>query len=162
VVLGFFCYPNGVNTPFLNHIGIATDAASLDALRRLFGLLGLGVSHSEPVAEQGVVTHFVPLPNAGTQLEFLEVTDPEGTVAQFLKKRGPGIHHLSFELPGGTLDSVSERLREAGFRLIYPQARPGAHSMRVNFVHPGSAGGVLVELTELARTSMTADSLGQA
>ncbi len=133
----------------LNHIGIAVD--QLPALKKFFSILGLEIKHTEAVPEQGVVTHFVPLPqspNEPTQLEFLEPTDPTGTVAQFLKKRGPGIHHLSFEVTQGSLDALCQTLRDSGFRLIYDQCRAGAHLMRINFVHPASAGGILIELME--------------
>jgi methylmalonyl-CoA/ethylmalonyl-CoA epimerase len=133
----------------LNHIGIAVkDAASLGRLKRLFELLGLPSGHIEAVPEQGVVTHFVDLPAEPGHLEFLEVTDPQGTVAQFIEKRGPGVHHLSFLLPRGELDATSDRLKKDGFRLVYEQPRLGAHSMRVNFVHPSTAGGLLVEIME--------------
>src|SRR4051812_19680269 len=130
----------------LNHIGIAV--ADLPALKKLFGLLGISVKSTEPVPDQGVVTHFLPLPNAATNLELLEVTDPEGVVAKFIAKRGPGIHHLSFEVGRGELDRLSERLRAEGYRLTYDAARKGAHGMRVNFIHPAGAGGLLIELME--------------
>lgn len=130
----------------LNHIGIAVN--NLPEMKKLFGLLGLNVGHTEPVPDQGVVTHFVALPRVESHLEFLEVADPQGTVAKFIEKRGPGIHHLSFELPKGSLDATSKTLRENGYRLIYDQARAGAHQMRINFIHPASAGGLLIEIME--------------
>jgi methylmalonyl-CoA/ethylmalonyl-CoA epimerase len=132
----------------LDHIGIAVS--QLPELKRLFGLLGLGVDHEEDVPEQGVKTHFLPLPREAANLEFLEVTDPSGTVAKFIEKRGPGIHHLAFRVPQGQLDSLCARLKEAGVRLIFPEPKPGAHHMRVNFIHPQSAGGMLVEVMEPA------------
>ncbi len=130
----------------LDHIGIAVK--DLPALQRLFGLLGLRTSHMEPVPEQGVVTHFLPLPIEQGFLEFLEPTDPAGTVAQFIAKRGPGIHHLSFRVEKGELDPLCAQLLKEGFRLIYPAPRVGAHSMRINFIHPASAGGMLIEIME--------------
>lgn len=130
----------------LNHIGIAVS--DLPAIQRLFSLLGLQVNHTEPVPEQGVITHFLPLPVKPGHLELLEVTDPEGTVAQFLKKKGPGIHHLSFQVGKGELDSLCERLRAEGVRLTYEQPKAGAHQMRINFIHPASAGGMLIEIME--------------
>jgi methylmalonyl-CoA epimerase len=132
----------------LNHIGIAVS--QLPELKRLFLLLGLTTTHSEAVPEQGVVTHFLPLPREQASLEFLEVSDPEGTVAKFIQKRGPGIHHLSFEVPTGTLDGLCKTLGESGYRLIYAAPKPGAHAMRVNFIHPQSAGGILIEVMEKA------------
>jgi len=132
----------------LDHIGIAIH--DLPQMTKLFGLLNLKIKYSEPVPEQGVITHFLPLPaTAGaSQLELLEPSDPEGTIALFLKKKGPGIHHLAFAVGSGELDGLSERLRSEGFRLIYDTARAGAHRKRVNFIHPASAGGILIELTE--------------
>ncbi len=130
----------------LNHIGIAVD--DLPGMKRLFGLLGFGVAHTEAVPSQGVTTHFLPLPKVETNLELLEVIDPQGTVAKFIEKRGPGIHHLSFELSKGTLDATTQTLRDAGYRMIYDSARPGAHQMRVNFIHPATAGGLLIEIME--------------
>lgn len=132
----------------LDHIGIAVS--NLPELTRLFKILGLGVDHEEAVPEQGVNTHFVPLPIEQTNLEFLEVTDPAGTVAKFIEKRGPGIHHLAFRVRYGELDALCARLKGEGIRLIYPEPKPGAHEMRVNFIHPQSAGGMLVEVMEPA------------
>ena len=130
----------------LNHIGIASSA--IPGMAKLFALLGLKVTHVEPVPEQGVVAHFLPLPADHAHLELLEPLDPEGTVAQFLKKRGPGIHHLAFEVVRGELDELCNRLRTEGYRLIFPQAKPGAQGARVNFIHPASAGGILIEIME--------------
>ena len=137
----------------LNHIGIAVSQAphQLAELQKLFSLLGLKIDHTEPVPEQGVTTHFIPVPACGgetTSLELLEITDPVGTVAKFVDKRGPGVHHLSFLVGKGELDPLALKLRGAGYRLIYDAARDGAHQMRVNFIHPASAGGILIELME--------------
>ena len=132
----------------LDHIGIAVQ--NVPALAKLFGLLGLKINHSEAVPEQGVMTHFLPLPVEAGHLEFLEPTDPQGTVAQFMAKRGPGIHHLSFRVLKGELDPLMAKLKAEGVRLIYPEARSGAHSMRINFIHPASAGGMLIEIMEPA------------
>jgi len=134
----------------LDHIGIAVT--QLPELTRLFRILGLGVDHEEAVPEQGVNTHFVPLPVEQANLEFLEVTDPAGTVAKFIEKRGPGIHHLAFRVRRGELDALCVRLKGEGIRLIYAEPRPGAHDMRVNFIHPQSAGGMLVEVMEPAHS----------
>src|SRR5690606_14482744 len=111
------------------------------AMKTLFEVLGLSVAQTEPVPEQGVTTHFVPLPREVVSVELLEVTDPEGTVAKFIEKKGPGIHHLSFAVQTGELDPLCARLRAAGCRLVYDVPRHGAHSMRINFIHPASAGG---------------------
>lgn len=112
------------------------------------------LTHVEDVAEQGVRTHFIPLAveekarDGGSQIELLEVIDPASTVAKFLEKRGPGIHHLSFRVDRGGLDALSLRLKAEGFRLIYDQPKAGAHGMRINFIHPATAGGMLIEIME--------------
>ncbi|MBL7716864.1 MAG: VOC family protein [Bdellovibrionales bacterium] len=138
---------SGLSQPaFLNHIGIAVSA--LPQLAQLFQILGLSFKNQEDVPEQGVRTHFLPLPVVQTQLEFLEVTDPEGTVAKFIEKRGPGIHHLSFQVKTGELDPLCATLRKAGYRLTYDAPKKGAHQMRVNFIHPATAGGILIEVME--------------
>jgi methylmalonyl-CoA/ethylmalonyl-CoA epimerase len=134
---------------WLNHIGVAVEEPA--ALSRTLELLGFKKTHVEDVPEQGVRTHFVPLSPATTQVELLEVTDPAGTVAKFLEKKGPGVHHLSFEVEQGALDAVVTRLASAGLQWVYPSPKPGAHGMRVNFIHPKSAGGVLIELMEKVR-----------
>jgi methylmalonyl-CoA/ethylmalonyl-CoA epimerase len=130
----------------LNHIGIAVD--DLPHMKKLFSILGLGISDVEEVGEQGVKAHFIPLEGQACRLELLEPTDPTGTVAQFIQKRGPGIHHLSFTVTQGQLEATCEKLVAGGFRLIYPSPRSGAHGMRINFIHPSSCGGILVEVME--------------
>ena len=130
----------------LDHIGVAV--ADLPGLKKLFSILGLKTDHVEDVPEQGVKTHFLPLPPAQGHIELLEVTDPTGTVAKFIQKRGPGIHHLSFLVKRGELDPLCAQLGASGYRLIYDKPTPGAHAMRINFIHPASAGGILIELME--------------
>jgi methylmalonyl-CoA/ethylmalonyl-CoA epimerase len=130
----------------LDHIGVAVK--DLPEMKRLFEILGLKTSNTEAVPEQGVITHFLPLPREPASIELLEVTDPAGTVAKFIEKRGPGIHHLSFVVNTGELDPLCAKLRAAGCRLIYDAPKAGAHSMRVNFIHPASAGGILLEVME--------------
>lgn len=132
----------------LNHIGVAVR--NLPELRKLFEMLGLSVSGTEAVPDQGVITHFLPIPAGLASIELLEVTDPDGTVAKFIDKRGPGIHHLSFTVVTGDLDPLCAKLRKNGVRLIYDTPKMGAHSMRINFIHPASAGGMLLEVMEKA------------
>ena len=136
------------SSPFvkLNHIGIAVR--DLPEMVKLFSILGLFISHTEEVTDQKVMTHFMPLPNPAPQLEFLEPTQTDSTIAQFIHKRGPGIHHLSFEVQKGKLDKLLLNLKTNGYRLIYDSPKSGAHDMRINFIHPASCGGILIELME--------------
>jgi methylmalonyl-CoA/ethylmalonyl-CoA epimerase len=136
----------GPSVASLNHIGIAV--ADLPAIKKLFSLLNLEVNSKELVSEQGVMTHFLPLPLVQGYLELLEPVDEQGTVAQFIKKRGPGIHHLSFTVNPGELEPICARLKANGYRLIYDQPKDGAHGMKINFIHPSTSGGILIELME--------------
>jgi methylmalonyl-CoA epimerase len=130
----------------LNHIGIAV--ANLPQLKKLFSILNLEVRHTETVAEQGVVTHFLPLPLVQGHLELLEPLSSDGTIAQFLQNKGPGIHHLSFLVEKGQLEPLCDQLKSEGFKLIYEKPKNGAHQMKVNFLHPSSCGGMLIEVME--------------
>jgi methylmalonyl-CoA epimerase len=130
----------------LNHIGIAV--ADQPRLRRLLEILGLQGGHEESVPSENVRTHFFPLPGKAPNLELLVPLSEQGAVAKHLAKRGPGIHHLSFEVKKGELEPLCARLAAEGYKLVYDSPRPGAHGMRINFLHPSTAGGILVELME--------------
>lgn len=81
-------------------------------------------------------------------LELLEPRSDTHTVAKFLEKRGPGLHHVSLEV--GDLEAALSRCRESGVQLIDATPRAGAHGHRVAFLHPQSLGGVLIELCQSA------------
>ena len=137
----------------LNHIGIATDSQKPSQLEKLFSLLEINRGISETVEEQGVAVHFFNLQGQPPHLELLEVQDPEGSIAKFIQKRGPGIHHLSFLVELGKLDGLCAKLKKEGFSFIYEQPKAGAQNMRINFIHPATAGGVLIELMEAAHAN---------
>ena len=127
--------------PVLDHIGIAVK--SLDTAR-IYSALGFSVDRVESVESQGVKTAFIAVGDAN--LELLEPTGPESTLAKFIEKRGEGIHHICLRV-----DNIEEhlaRLKEAGFRLINEAPVPGAHGCRVAFLHPAAGNGVLIELSE--------------
>jgi methylmalonyl-CoA/ethylmalonyl-CoA epimerase len=129
----------------VNHIGIAVR--SIEAQRAFYeGTLGAVFEGVEEVPDQKVRVGFFRI--GDVRLELLEPTDPTSTVAAFLQKRGEGLHHLAF-----TVASIEERiaeLKQAGLRMIDDAPRPGAHHMRIAFVHPRSTFGVLTELCEPA------------
>lgn len=130
----------------LDHIGIAVS--HLPQMTQLFHLLGIQKGSTEAVPEQGVNTHFFPVAAEKCNLELLEPTGPSGAVAKFLEKKGPGIHHLSFRVQAGGLEPLCVKLRAQGYRLIYDHPKGGAHGMKINFIHPESAGGILIEIME--------------
>jgi methylmalonyl-CoA/ethylmalonyl-CoA epimerase len=104
----------------------------------------MDADHVEAVPEQKVKTAFFPVGEA--RLEYLESTDPEGPVGKFLAKRGPGIHHVCFEVDD--IDAAVAELVAKGVRMIDAAPRAGAHGCRVAFIHPAETGGVLMELSQ--------------
>src|SRR4051812_38476434 len=127
----------------VNHIGIAVR--SIDAHRAFYeGTLGAVFEGVEEVPDQKVRVGFFRV--GDVRLELLEPTDPAGTVAAFLDKRGEGLHHVAY-----TVDDIEDRIAElkrGGLRMVDDTPRPGAHRMRIAFVHPKSTAGVLTELCE--------------
>ena len=130
-----------MNKPVLDHIGIAVK--SLDSAK-IYEALGLTIDHVEVVETQGVKTAFLSV--GDSNLELLEPTGPDSTVAKFIEKRGEGIHHLCFRVDD--IDAHLAQLKEKGFRLINETTVPGADGCRVAFLHPAAGNGVLIELSE--------------
>ena len=127
----------------VDHIGIATPEIE-EALGFWRDALGLAVVHTEEVAEQGVRVAMLPV--GEPRVELLEPTHDESPVAKFLRKRGPGIHHVAVRV--ADIRAALARLKARGARLIDEEPRVGAGGCLVAFVHPQSAGGVLLELVE--------------
>jgi methylmalonyl-CoA epimerase len=125
----------------LHHIGIAvTDLdETVATYERLFGAT---LEHRETLADQGVEA--VSLRTGEGRVELLRALGPETPVGKFLVKRGPGMHHVAFEV--ADLDAELARLRAAGARLIDETPRRGLFGLQVAFVHPEATGGVLAEL----------------
>lgn len=107
--------------------------------------LGLELERIESVPEEGVDIAFLPV--GESEIELLQPTDPEGGVAQYLAKRGAGMHHLCFEVDD--IEATLDRLRTANVPLITETAKVGSGGKKYAFVHPKGTGGVLVELYEL-------------
>jgi methylmalonyl-CoA/ethylmalonyl-CoA epimerase len=126
----------------VEHIGIAVR--SIEETRGFYESLGLAIEHIEEVPEEGVRVAFVPCGH--TRLELLEPTRPDSPVAKFLEKRGPGIHHLCLE--SDAIDDDDARLRRSGMELLRQRPTIGAGGARVQFVHPKSSGGILLELSQ--------------
>jgi methylmalonyl-CoA/ethylmalonyl-CoA epimerase len=130
----------------VEHIGIAVrDFSEANAL--YFKLLGVEPYKTEYVESEGVNTSFFKV--GGTKIELLEGTTPESAISKFVEKRGEGIHHIAFEVED--IYSEMERLKSEGFILLNEQPKKGADNKLVCFVHPKSANGVLVELTQEIR-----------
>jgi methylmalonyl-CoA/ethylmalonyl-CoA epimerase len=124
----------------VHHIGIAVD--DLDAaIARYAQLLGGTVEHRERVADQGVEA--ASLQVGVSRIELLAALGPDTPVGKFLAKRGPGMHHVAFEV--ADLGAELERLKADGVQLIDERPRRGMFGLEVAFIHPESTGGVLAE-----------------
>ena len=126
----------------IDHIGIAVR--SIEEARGFYENLGLHVEEIEEVPAEGVRVAMIPC--GESRLELLEPTRDDSPIATFLAKRGPGIHHLC--LGTDDIDADDQRLRAADLRVLRPEPTEGAGGSRVQFVHPKSAGGILLELAQ--------------
>lgn len=133
----------GTLAPFLDHVGIAVSNIA-DAVAFYRDGLGLEIDAPEEVTTQRVRAHFIPV--GGSALELLEATADDSPIAKYIAKRGPGLHHITLRVDD--IRAVLARLESRGVRLIDREPRPGAHGALVAFIHPSSAHGVLVELTQ--------------
>lgn len=127
----------------IDHIAIVVDdiQTALGFWQEALGLILTGV---EEVAEQKSVVAF--LPTGESEVELVKPTTDDSGIARFLEKRGPGLHHLCFEVDG--LQAILNELKAKGVRLINETPTIGAGGNRIAFIHPESTQGVLVELYE--------------
>ena len=129
----------------IDHVGIAV--ADLDAAIELYTTaFGMRCVHTEVNEEQGVREAMMAVGDSGSYLQLLSPLSPDTTIGRFLDRSGPGIQQMAYRV--SSLDDVSAHLRSRGMRLLYDEPKQGTAGSRVNFVHPKSAGGVLVELVE--------------
>jgi methylmalonyl-CoA epimerase len=126
----------------IDHLGIAVK--SLAAAKGIYEKLGLVASSEEMV--EGEQVRVAILPVGGSRLELMEAMSEASTVAKFIAKHGEGLHHICLRVPD--LTAVVERLKKDGVRLVSNEIKIGAGGHRYVFVHPSSAGGVLLELVE--------------
>jgi len=130
----------------IDHLGIAVR--SLEEASRFYrDLLGMEISCKETIEAEHV--HVAMLPAGAVanapRIELLEASSEASTIAKFIEKRGPGLHHVALRVDD--LSSVTARLKKAGARLLNePQIGAGGHTYV--FVHPAAAGGVLLELIQ--------------
>ena len=127
----------------IDHIGVAV--ADLDAAIALYERdYDMSLVHRETVQEQGVDA--VLLDVGENHVELLAPLGDDTPVGKFLAKRGPGLHHVAYQVQD--IDAALASLREAGLRLIDESPRTGIRGSRVAFLHPASSGGVLTEIVQ--------------
>ena len=126
----------------VHHLGIATESGA-DLAATFEGVLGAPVVHEERF--DGLRVRFLELD--GGYFELLEPREG-GTIARYLDRHGPGIHHVAL----GTDDVAAalDRARDRGVALVDETPRPGAWGHEVAFLHPGSTGGVLIEFVDVS------------
>jgi methylmalonyl-CoA/ethylmalonyl-CoA epimerase len=135
----------------IDHVGIAVP--DLDAAIELYtSAYGMTCVHQEVNEEQGVREAMMAVGDSGSYLQLLAPLSPDSTIGKFLDKSGPGIQQMAYRVDD--LDEVSEHLRGQGMKLLYDAPKKGTAGSRVNFIHPKSAGGVLVELVEPSAEGM--------
>jgi methylmalonyl-CoA/ethylmalonyl-CoA epimerase len=127
----------------LHHIGIAVEDLD-EAVRMWRDVLGLTLRSIEEVPSEGV--RVAVLMAGRTRIELLQAMRADSAVAKFVGKRGPGVHHLAFQV-ASTQEAI-DGLAAKGAPLLDKAPRTGAHGTRVAFVHPKGFGGVLAELVE--------------
>lgn len=127
----------------IEHIGIAVR--DIEQAKHTFAqLLGTKFYKEETVESEGVTTVFFRV--GEVKIELLQATNSDSPIAKFIDKRGEGIHHIAFDV-----DSVNEKaesLKADGFRVLNDDARDGADNKLINFIHPKSTHGVLVEMCQ--------------
>jgi methylmalonyl-CoA/ethylmalonyl-CoA epimerase len=125
----------------IEHIAVAVE--DLDEPAQVFHkLLNIEDRTTEDVPDQQVITDIF---NTGAgKVEFLKATSDDSPIAKFLQERGPGLHHIAFQVDD--LEAWLAYLRERGVEMVDEEPRTGAEGYRIAFLHPRSTAGVLVEL----------------
>lgn len=126
----------------IDHLGIAVE--SIAAARGFYEALGLRVAHEETVEHEQVRTAMIPV--GDSRIELLEPLQEDSAVGRFLKKRGAGLHHVALHVDD--IAATLAALKARGARLISEEVQVGVGGHLYFFVHPSSAGGVLLEICQ--------------
>ena len=126
----------------VNHIGIAVNSID-EAVKLYTEVLGLKVSHMEVVADQKAKTCIIPV--GDTKIELIEATAPDGAIANFIAKKGEGLHHIALEV--SNISDSLDTLTKKGVTLIDAKARKGVENTNIAFLHPKSTK-ILLELVQ--------------
>ena len=127
----------------IEHIGIAVSDLE-QSIALYASLLNTPCYKTELVDSEQVTTAFFQ--KGDQKIELLASTHPKGTIAKFIEKKGQGIHHIAFAVTD--IKAEVQRLKAEGFVFVSEEPKRGADNKWVVFMHPKSAGGVLVELCQ--------------
>ncbi len=127
----------------VEHIGIAVQ--DLTKANLVYSqILGTEPYKTEQVTSEKVITSFFRC--GESKIELLAATDETSVIANFIQKRGEGIHHIAFAVED--IEAEMNRLKQAGFTLLNETPKPGADNKLICFVHPKNTNGVLIELCQ--------------
>lgn len=130
----------------IHHVAVAVR--DLDEAIETYGrLFGAELEHRDTVSEQGVEAAALRVGDG--RIELLAATEADTPVGRFLARRGPGMHHVAYEVDD--LEAELAELDERGIELIDHEPRRGLYGLRVAFVHPDASDGVLAELVSNGR-----------
>ena len=127
----------------IHHVAIATVSLA-EARKNYEAALGMRALPVEFVPDQKV--NVLVLFTGGQRVELVEPVGEDSPVTNFLKKRGPGIHHIAWRVEDLVL--AIAKVKAGGLQMIHDAPRPGSHGTKIAFIHPKSTGGVLMELVE--------------
>ncbi len=127
----------------IEHIGIAVKNIEV-AIKDYEKLLNTSCYKVEAVESEGVKTAFFQV--GESKIELLEATNADSPIAKFLEKKGPGMHHIAYDVDA--IEVEINRLENEGFQLIQSSPKDGADNKRIAFLHPKTTQGVLVELCQ--------------
>jgi methylmalonyl-CoA/ethylmalonyl-CoA epimerase len=130
----------------INHIAIAVNNLE-EAAKFYQTVLGLTLSGVEVVTAQKTRVGFFKI--GESNIELVQPAEPDSPLVKFLETKGPGIHHICFEVDD--VEAEVKAFLEKGATMVDQKPRPGAHNTKVAFVHPKSSSGVLIELCELPK-----------
>jgi methylmalonyl-CoA/ethylmalonyl-CoA epimerase len=132
----------------IDHVGIAVEDldAAIVFYRENFGF---GLVHEETNPDQGVREAMVAVGTSGAFIQLLAPLNAESPIARFLERSGPGVQQVAYRVTD--IEQAMAAARDQGMELLYDEPRRGTAGSRMNFIHPKSAGGVLVELVEPPR-----------
>ncbi len=131
----------------VDHVGVAVRDLD-EAVAFYESTFGLRKVHEEVNEDQGVREAMLAVGAGETQTQLLAPLSPESTIARFLDRAGPGMHHLAYRVTD--IQAAMAAVRDSGMRLLYDEPRRGTAGSLITFIHPKDAGGILVELVQPA------------